>query len=82
MTEIGRCKLCTHLHHEDEDCVSIPKKVCSICNEPHAAQADCVHHLRGELHYARKRSAELKRECAELVINHGYNFLKEIGHGH
>jgi hypothetical protein len=74
MTEITRCTLCTHLHATDDDCASIPKPVCSICDEPHAEQADCVHHLRGELHYARKKSAELKRDLSEMEI--GYNALR------
>ena len=44
------------------------KTECGICNEKHHDQADCVHILKGELHYARKKFNEMEREKNDLEL--------------
>lgn len=50
------------------------KPKCSICDERHDHNADCIHILKGELHYERKLKAELQRDFNELEL--GYNALR------
>ena len=72
----------TRLQNNTTSCESKPstgeptmeKPKCSICDERHDHNADCIHILKGELHYERKLKAELQRDFNELEL--GYNALR------